>query len=183
MSIKKIKKIFLVIERMIIRKLIYFNNNLYMKKYSIYLKKIGINIQGTPRFINNDVYFDGNDYSKITLGDNITISREVMLLTHDYSLTTGTYSLPDTIKTEMDEIEYYTSKPIVIGKDCFIGARASILPGTVIGDNVIVGACSVVKGNIPNNSIIVGNPARVIGVTDKWTKNMLERNTFLKEYK
>ena len=79
----------LTVEKIIITKTIYFNNKMYMRLYTNYLEKIGISINGKPKFINNDVYFDGNDYSKIILGDNITISREVMFLTHDYSITTA----------------------------------------------------------------------------------------------
>lgn len=61
----------------------YINVDLYMSLYVKYLKKNGVRISGFPKFISNDVYFDGNDYSKIKIGDNITISREVMILTHD----------------------------------------------------------------------------------------------------
>ena len=49
-----------------------------------------------------------------------------------------------------------------IGKRCFIGADALVLCGVTIGDNVIVGAGSVVTRNIPSNSIVAGNPARII---------------------
>ena len=49
-----------------------------------------------------------------------------------------------------------------IGKNCFIGVGATILPGVKIGDQVIIGASSVVTKDIPSNSVAVGNPARVI---------------------
>lgn len=49
-----------------------------------------------------------------------------------------------------------------IGKNCFIGVGATILPGVKIGDEVVIGASSVVTKNIPSNSVAVGNPARVI---------------------
>lgn len=58
-----------------------------------------------------------------------------------------------------------------IGKKCFIGANAIIMPGVTIGDEVIVGAGSVVTKDIPSNSIVGGNPAKVIrqGIhTDKY---------------
>lgn len=50
----------------------------------------------------------------------------------------------------------------VIGRRCFIGARAIILPGVTIGDGSIVGAGAVVTGDVPTSSLVAGNPARII---------------------
>jgi acetyltransferase-like isoleucine patch superfamily enzyme len=55
-------------------------------------------------------------------------------------------------------------KPIWIGKNCWIGANAIILPGVQLEDNVIVGAGAVVTQNFSTNSIIVGNPARQLNL-------------------
>jgi acetyltransferase-like isoleucine patch superfamily enzyme len=49
-----------------------------------------------------------------------------------------------------------------IGKRCFIGANSIIMPGVTIGDEVIIGAGSVVTKNIPSNTIAAGNPAKII---------------------
>jgi Acetyltransferase (isoleucine patch superfamily) len=49
-----------------------------------------------------------------------------------------------------------------IGKDCLIGARSIILPGVKIGDSCIVAAGSVVSKDVPSNSVVAGNPARII---------------------
>lgn len=49
-----------------------------------------------------------------------------------------------------------------IGKRCFIGANAIILPGVTIGDEVIVGSGAVVTKDVPSNCIVVGNPAKII---------------------
>lgn len=51
---------------------------------------------------------------------------------------------------------------VFIGDNCFIGSKAIILPGVRIGDEVIVGAGSVVTKEVPSNCIVAGNPARVI---------------------
>jgi acetyltransferase-like isoleucine patch superfamily enzyme len=53
-------------------------------------------------------------------------------------------------------------KPVIIGNHVWIGNRATILPGVTIGDNAVVGAGSVVVTDIPENSVAMGNPARVI---------------------
>ena len=150
-----------------------------MKYYTNYLKSIGIIVLGTPKFINADVYFDGADYSKITLGNNITISREVMFLTHDYSITTACASIGEEIQRGSGELFFL--KKIIVGDNCFIGARASVLPGTIIGDNVIIGACSVVKGEIPSNSIVIGNPCKIISRTSEYAKeHLLNKDYFIK---
>lgn len=176
---KKVYKILIVIERWLIKKLIYLNVDKYMKYYTRYLKKIGVNIKGTPKFISQDAYFDGTDYKKITIGSNVTISREVMLLTHDYSITTAYASIGKIIKRH--EGEMYFSDKISIGDNCFIGARVSILPGTQIGNNVIVGAGSVVKGNVPDNSIVIGNPCKIVAVTSEWAEKKIKSKKFLIE--
>jgi maltose O-acetyltransferase len=54
------------------------------------------------------------------------------------------------------------SKPIIIGDDCWIGGNAVICPGVKIGNGCTIGAGSVVTKDIPDNSLAVGNPARVI---------------------
>lgn len=51
-------------------------------------------------------------------------------------------------------------KPITIGRDCWIGGAAIIQPGVTIGDRCIVGAGAVVTKNVPDDTIVVGNPAR-----------------------
>ena len=51
---------------------------------------------------------------------------------------------------------------IIIGNNCFIGARSTILPGVTIGDNTIIGAGSVVTKDIPSNVVAVGNPCKII---------------------
>lgn len=170
----KFFKILVVLERFFITKIVYVSDALYMEKFSKYLLKIGVKINGTPKYIFPDVYFDGSDYSLIDIGDNVTISKQVMFLTHDYSVTTAMASIGK--KIERGEGEIYILDGIKIGKNCFIGARVSILPGTEIGDNVIVGAGCVVKGKVPCNSIIVGNPWKIIGETSEYAHNNIKNN-------
>lgn len=160
---KRAKKIIQVIHRTFIKKYIYINVDLYLKKYVNYLKKTGIIIKGKVKYIDPSVYFDGTDYSLISLGSNITISKDVMFLTHDYSINTALCAI--NIYIDRHQGECHFRKKIIIGDDCFIGAKVSLLPGTTIGNNCIIGACSVVKGNIPDNSIVIGNPCKIIGNT------------------
>ena len=54
------------------------------------------------------------------------------------------------------------NKPVRIGKNCWIGAGAILLPGVTVGENSVIGAGSVVTGSIPAHSLAAGNPCRVI---------------------
>jgi acetyltransferase-like isoleucine patch superfamily enzyme len=53
-------------------------------------------------------------------------------------------------------------KPITIGEDCWLGGNCIVLPGVTIGNGVTVGAGSVVTKDVPDNVIVVGNPAMVV---------------------
>lgn len=150
-----------------------FNN--YMKSKQQYLEQIGINIDRNLRFVACDVYFDGHDYSLIHLGKDIIISREVMILTHDYSLGAACRSMEIAIKEGAKETPHSTGI-VSVGEHSFIGARASLLPNTVIGKGCIIGACSVVKGNVPDFSIVVGNPGKIVGDTREWADRKLRRD-------
>lgn len=63
---------------------------------------------------------------------------------------------------------------ITIAENVFIGLRVTILPNTVIGRNYIIGAGAVVKGNIPEGSVVVGNPAKVICSIEDYKKKCMQ---------
>lgn len=93
----------------------------------------------------------------VTLGDNVTISTEVLLLTHDASV--GKIFGKENGSDLVGKIR--------IGDNCFIGARATILPGISIANNVIVAAGTVVTKSISQEKkIVAGNPGRIIGDWD-----------------
>ena len=113
--------------------------------------------------------------SKIHIGENTVIAKGSIILVHDYSIECGL----ECIGKNNQDYEVQFLKDVYIGNNCFIGARTFILPGTTIGNNCIVGAGSVVSGNIPDNSVIAGNPAKIICETDKWAqKKFKEKNFF-----
>lgn len=90
----------------------------------------------------------------IEVGDNVVFAPQVYLLAHD----TSTKKL----------VDYVRIGKIKIGNNCFIGARAFIMPGVEIGDNSIVGAGSLVTKSFPENVVIGGNPAKVICTLDEY---------------
>jgi len=160
----------------LIKKVQIINEDKYLELIVQFWKNKGVQISGKPKYINNDVFFDGKDYSKIIIGDNVTISREVMFLTHDFSITTALESIG--LDKKKGEGEKYFLKKIIIGNNVFIGARSTILYGSEIGDNVIIGTGCVVKGKIPSNSIVIGNPCKVIGKIDDFARRHMELDDF-----
>ena len=178
-KLSRLKKIPSRLRRKWILNLEFISTPMYMKRYIKWLKKQGVKINGTPNYISNSVYFDGSDFSMLELGDGCTISREVMFLTHDYAMHTVLAGLRDCITDEAKEVltsideknKLLDQRKIIIGANTFVGARASLLPGTVVGNNCIIGSGSVVKGNIPDDSIVIGNPARIIKKTSEWLEN------------
>ena len=64
---------------------------------------------------------------------------------------------------------------ITIGNDVFIGVNSIILPDSNIGDKVIIGSGCVVAKDIPSNSVVVGNPAKVICTYDDYVKKMQQK--------
>jgi len=166
---RKIYKLFLLI-------LYRFSAEKYKKKYPQYLREIGVNIpenyyEGGHGFIHPSVLFDGNDFSLISIGKNTTISLDVVFLTHDYSISKGLKMIG------VGESGRFL-KPISVGENCFIGMRSILLPGTRIGNNVIVGAGAVVKGYIPDGVVIVGNPAKIICSTQEWAEHHREKRDY-----
>lgn len=174
---KKILKILKKIELLIfIVPISYINVNMYMKLYNKYLKSIGVNIDGNARYISERAYIDGIDYSLISIGNDVVISRDVIILTHDYSICRGIESLGYRLDEEFPILE-----TVSIGKNSFIGAGSIILPGTKIGENVIIGAGTVVKGNIEDNSIVIGGKSSVIGDTKEWAKAYIKEHIEIKQ--
>lgn len=97
------------------------------------------------------------DDTHIYVGDGTMIAPNVILATAAHP-----------INPELRERVCQYNKPIHIGKNCWIGAGAIILPGITVGDNSVIGAGSVVTRDIPPNVVAVGNPCRVLReITEK----------------
>lgn len=146
---------------------------LYMRLWSTFLRGYGLTLTGEPRYISSSARFD--DFRLVSLGGRTVISKYVILLTHDYSVTTGLIAIGEEPETDVG-----VHRGITIGDNVFIGIGSILLPGTTIGDNVIVAAGSVVRGTIPPNSLVLGNPATVVdtltGRADRW--RALSRSEF-----
>ena len=80
------------------------------------------------------------------------------------------------IDPELRAKAYQFNMPVRIGKNCWIGAGAVILPGVTIGDNTVIGAGSVVTKDIPSNVVAVGNPCRVLREISDYDKEFYYKN-------
>jgi maltose O-acetyltransferase len=119
-------------------------------------------VLGEKTFIARTVYLDPGHPWLITIGDYAGLSPGVIVLAHDASMHAQIGS------TRIACVE--------IGKRVFVGAGAIILPGTRIGDDAVVAAGAVVRGDVPPGTLVVGNPAKVVAdaasVAD-WHRNAL----------
>ena len=107
------------------------------------------------------VHFGKNVYANF----NLTLVDDTHIYIGDYTMigpnvTIATACHP--IMPELREKAYQYNVPVHIGKNCWIGAGAVILPGITVGDNSVIGAGSVVTKDIPSGVVAVGNPCRVL---------------------
>lgn len=114
------------------------------------------------------VIIDPSHCYHITIGDDVTLAPRVHILAHDAS-------------TSMF-LGKARAANVTIGNQVFVGAGTIILPGTHIGNRVVIGAGSIVTKDIPDNSVAVGNPAKVIYTLDEYLvkerAKMRPENTF-----
>lgn len=171
MKLKRfVRKSVFTIGKFFVTRLAYVDSRLYMSCYNRLLKYSGLQIGGgKPRFIAASVKFD--TFELIEIGDRTTISSNTILLTHDYSLTNALRAVGEQLPTDVGVI-----RPISIGNNCFIGMNVVVLPGTVVEDNVIVGAGSVIRGHLESNSVYIGNPAKRIMSIEEYQSKIKSKN-------
>ena len=96
----------------------------------------------------------------ISIGNDCMITHAT-ILTHDASMN--------------KKMKWVKFGRVLIGNNVFVGYDAIILPNTVIGDNCVIGAGAVVSGNIPSNSVLAGNPAKIVCSYDSFIENQQKR--------
>lgn len=108
----------------------------------------GINIKlGKNVFINSGCCFQ--DHAGIEIGDGTLIGHQVVIATLNHA------------QDPLSRADMFP-KPVKIGKNVWIGAHATILPGVTIGDNAIIAAGAVVTKDVENNAVAGGVPAKKI---------------------
>lgn len=111
----------------------------------------------------NGVILDPSHCWLIDIGDNVTLAPRVHILCHDAS-------------TKMF-LNYTKIGRVTIGNNVFVGAETVILPSVRIGNNVIIGANSTVTHDIPDNSVAVGSPAKVLESLEKYLEKEKHKMT------
>ena len=114
-----------------------------------FLRRQGVKI-GEGCFINT-VAFSTEPYL-IEIGNHVAIAGGTEFLTHDGAVWC--------LRGEIENADVFGK--IKIGNNVFIGNNCIILPNTTVGNNCIIGAGSIVRGQFPDNSVIIGNPAKVV---------------------
>ena len=127
---------------------------------------MGVTIGENCKIYGNSPNMWGTEPFLITIGNNVFITDGCKFINHDGGvliLRKKTASLDLT-----DEI--------FIGNDVYLGLETFILPGVRIGNNVIVGARSVITKSIDNNSVVVGIPAKKIKSVDEYYENIKQKS-------
>lgn len=107
------------------------------------------------------VHFGKNVYANF----NLTLVDDTHIYVGDYTMIGPNVTLASAghpILPELREKAYQYNAPVTIGKNCWIGAGAIVVPGVTIGDNSVIGAGSVVTKDVPANVVAAGNPCRVL---------------------
>ena len=127
--------------------------------------EIGENCYLEPPFHSNwgcrHVHFGRNVYANF----NLTLVDDTHIYVGDFTqfgpnVVLATAGHP--IDPELREKGYQYNAPIRIGRNCWLGAGVLVMPGVTIGDNVVVGAGSVVTKDLPSGVVAVGNPCKVL---------------------
>ncbi len=112
-------------------------------------------------------------YESVSIGNNVLIASKCFISDTNHGNYNGEIQDSPDIPPNHRKL---ATNPVKIGNNVWIGENVVILAGTEIDDGCIVGANSVVKGRVPKDCIVGGNPAKVIktysAITRKWERNM-----------
>ncbi|MCR4619411.1 MAG: galactoside O-acetyltransferase [Paludibacteraceae bacterium] len=111
--------------------------------------------------------------TSVVRGKNVKIGKNVVIQTNSLFMSAGGITIEDDVliaanvqlisnNHDPEEHQILTCKPVVLKRNCWIGAGATILPGVTVGENAIVGAGAVVTKDVEPNTIVGGIPAKLI---------------------
>ena len=126
-----------------------------------------VNLISVPNF--------GSEPYLINIGDYTTISFDCAFVNHDAAA-----AVLGRMPGEDPQTGIFG--PITIGKNCFIGCKTVILSNVHIGDNVIIGAGSVVNRDIPDNMVAAGVPCKIICTIEEYKAKHLDEFLYVNKY-
>lgn len=135
-----------------------------------FVARVGVVFGRGCRFLSVSRSTFGTEPYLIKLGDHVTITGGVRFITHDGGVWIFRHELP--------EIDVFG--PIVIGNNVFVGLNAIIMPGATVGDDVVIGAGSVVTGSLTSGGVYAGVPARRIMSSEAYKEKVLRKADFVR---
>lgn len=135
----------------------------------------GIKVNYPSRFtfetvIGDDCHFNGVDIvgaGAVQIGDHFHSGSDILIITQNHN-----YESPNALP--YDETDH--TRQVIIGKNCWIGSRVIILPGTIIEDGAVIQAGAVLFGKIPRCAVVGGNPWGIIKYRNVERYEELEKN-------
>ena len=140
-------------------------------------KQFVYELLGVHKLASKGRFFIGNpklvgDYGFLHMGENSEIERNCFILAKDrieigenstiaYGVTVLTGADPNGPKNWLSQLYPPVKAPVIIGRDCWIGANSTLLPGVKVGDRSVVAAGSVVIRDVPSGVMVAGNPAAI----------------------
>ena len=150
----------------------------YRADLAAYLRSKGAVIGSNCSLLGGLASFNSAEPYLIRLGNDVTVTQGVILVTHDG----GTRVFRD--KNPGWTQDHVKMGPVDIGDNVFLGVGSIVLPNTRIGSNVVVGAGAVVTKDIPSNVVVAGVPARVICTVEEYeARSMSEAIRVPEEYR
>lgn len=137
----------------------------YKKNPVNYFREIGVEVGKDCRFLGLKKGAFGSEPYLVKIGNHVTLTGDVQFITHDGGVWI--------FREEYPNIDVFGK--IEVGNNVFIGFKTIIMPGVTIGDNVVIGAGSVVTKDIPANTVAAGVPARVLSTTNDYKVKVLDK--------
>lgn len=109
----------------------------------------------------------------VVRGNSVKIGRNVVVMNNSLFMAAGSITIKDDVMVaanvqlisnnhDLYDHQILTCKPVRLKRNCWIGAGATILPGITVGENAVVAAGAVVTKDVEDNTVVGGNPAKVI---------------------
>ena len=102
----------------------------------------------------------------VVRGNSVKIGKNVVVMNNALFMAAGGITIEDNVlvaaNAQLYDHAVLTCKPVHLKRNCWIGAGATILPGVTVGENAVVGAGAVVTKDVEANTVVGGNPAKLI---------------------